>query len=131
MVSLHSVTMSASIVLRIIASTRYQTRPTFSLIRTPCYVLLFPLYATSHITSIYLTSHFIYTKSMTYTVGHHIDLSYLNPPPKAGHTAMTQRVMSLPSKLLPGTRVSFLRMAKGMIVMSVIEPPTVLNVGFA
>lgn len=66
---------------------------------------------------------------MLYTVGDHVDLTHLNPPKKDGDVALGERVMRLPSKLIPGTRVSFLRMAQGMIVMSVIEPPLVLRVG--
>lgn len=68
---------------------------------------------------------------MLYTVGERIDLSHLNTNKNSTpEIPMSERLMKLPSKLIPGTRVSFLRMAQGMIVMSVIEPPFMPTVSF-
>lgn len=65
---------------------------------------------------------------MTYNVGDKISLEYLNTNKDGTPSPVRERVMSLPSKLIPGTKVSFLAMAHGLIVMSVIEPPMTLNV---
>jgi hypothetical protein len=67
---------------------------------------------------------------MNYVVGTRVDLKHLNPPQtQTSEPAFSERIMSLPSKLLPGSRVTFMRMAQGLIVMSVVEPPMTLAVG--
>ncbi len=82
--------------------------------------------------SIYLFTYFTYIKGMLYTVGDHIDLSHLNTPQqRERRLALSEHVRALPDKMIPGTKVSFLRMATGLIVMSVAEPPMILSVGIA
>ncbi len=69
---------------------------------------------------------------MLYTVGDHIDLSHLNTPQqREKRLALSEHVRALPTTMPAGTKVSFLKMATGLIVMSVAEPPMVLSVGIA
>lgn len=66
---------------------------------------------------------------MQYNVGDKVSLEYLNTDKNGTpKEPVAKRVMSMPSKLIPGSKVKFLAMAQGLIVMSVIEPPTMLNV---
>lgn len=65
-----------------------------------------------------------YTKSMAlYDVGTKIDLSNLNDSPVRSRPASTHY-----DQYFSGTKISFLKMACGMVVMNITEPAIALHV---
>lgn len=61
---------------------------------------------------------------MSYDVGTHIDLSHMNDRTESSF----QHALSEPKQYEVGTVFSFLKMAKGMIVVNITEPPIALRV---
>lgn len=62
---------------------------------------------------------------MNYIVGTRIDLSYLNP---GGAKKPAERVSEVSYAYESGTRISFLKMAKGLFVLDVVEPPMMISI---
>lgn len=65
---------------------------------------------------------------MNYIVGTRIDLSHLNP---GGAKKPAERVSEVSHAYESGTRISFLKMAKGLFVLDVVEPPALISISVA
>lgn len=81
-----------------------------------------------HIASIYLYSLFSYNKSMNYVVGSRIDLTHLNTPQQQAKQVEEVSRPKTPGKYLTGTKINFLTMSAGLVVMNVVEPTMFLSV---
>lgn len=63
---------------------------------------------------------------MTYTVGQHIDLTDLNDPTRARRSTPRESY----EKFLAGTKVAFLTMSSGIILMSIVEASGQIKISF-
>lgn len=65
---------------------------------------------------------------MLYTVGERIDLTHLNSPQQQAERQVARRVIDRHDRYVSGTKISFLKMAKSLVVMDIVEPPIALHV---
>lgn len=65
---------------------------------------------------------------MLYTVGDRIDLTHLNSPQQQAERQVAKRVIDRHDRYVDGTKISFLKMAKNLIVLDIVEPPIALHV---